>query len=699
MKKTLSINFSGRLITIDEDAYDQLQQYIDTLKLHFAQEQGKDEIIADIENRIGEIFYAKLTNGSASIATPDVQEIIATIGKPEDFEPVENTGNTTNDREANHKQYIKRGRLTRNSNDKMLGGVCSGIAAYFNIDTVLVRLILVVLIFGAGFGFLLYIALWVFLPQSSTVGNNAHRRLYRSNDDRIFGGVAGGIAQYFNIDVWIPRVIFALPFLFALIRSVSHMVLNNFFDDSRFWSFSFGGTTTVVYILLWWIIPVAKTVQEKMAMKGEKLDLNSIKNNIQDGLKSFTDKANAFGKDVTQRSQEWTSNFADDNKERIQQAQHITRSTSNKIGSGIAILIKGCLLFIGGIAAFALFIFIITLIFGSAALWPLKAFLFDGAWANAFAWLALLVVVVPAAAFIVWMSRRIFKLRSSIRPVKVVLGILFLVGFVSAICLGTNIARGFQYSNDKYDATELPMPQPTSILTVQVSQPEITYTNELPWVHIDDAGFDITNDTLKYANIKLRFELSNDSLYHTRIKKYSLGNTVTNAQRRAEKIGFDITTTTNNVVDLGAYISVSKNEQFRGQQVLVIIEIPEGKKIQFDPTIDKLHPFTVRVNERYNNGRRRYRRMSKVYFENDYSFDYKVNTPYYMNTAGELKLVSEGMPSANTNNAITPSKMNIDSLNNVIEKAKRIRDSVENTTTTTLHTYSPITFVCMMQGV
>ncbi len=642
MKKVININFSGRLINIEEDAYTQLQTYIESLKKYFSNEEGKEEIIADIENRIAEIFYDKQNKGLAAITTVEVDEIISTIGKPEDFgEPEETTTQNSSNTSNEQKQYVNRGKLYRNANDKMLGGVCSGVATYFNIDVVLVRVIFAILLFGAGAGFLLYIILWIVLPESNIASVSMERKLFRNPEDKYVGGVAGGIASYFGIETWIPRIIFAAPFILSVIKGSSALAYNSFFNDTRFWTFSFGGTTTVIYFLLWWIIPEAKTVQEKMAMKGEKMDLDSIKNNVQDSIKNFTEKANAWGRDITNKSNEWTRNNFGTMQENVTRVNTVARSTGNKIGSGIGLLIKGLVLFICGIVAFALFMGLIGLLIGGAAIWPLKSFILEGATQNAFVWLCLLVLVVPAVAFLIWLYRRIFKVKKNIKPVKVALGGLFGIGMIASIFLAASIASSVQYDNNNYAANEIPMTQPKEKLIVKVTEAEVVYGGELPWVNFDDNGFDITMDTLKYANIKIRIEQSKDSAYHTTIKKYSRGSTVKDAEAKAQKIGFNYSQK-DSILDLGSHITISKDEKFRGQQVLVIIQIPTGKKIQFDDTVDeKLRPFNVRVSERRENGRRRNRRMERVYFDFDYSFEYRVNEDYVMGSNGELSLVNQ----------------------------------------------------------
>jgi len=169
MQRIIQINIAGRLIPIEEDAYLTLRDYIKSLERHFANEQGKDEIIQDIEYRIAELFSVRLQAGTNCIDSEDVRKVIDTLG------PAYTIGAATAEPAnpylpARYEPKTSGGqrRLYRNPNDKVLGGVCSGIAVYFDVDAVIVRLIMVVLFLGAGIGLLAYIIAWIVIPQART---------------------------------------------------------------------------------------------------------------------------------------------------------------------------------------------------------------------------------------------------------------------------------------------------------------------------------------------------------------------------------------------------------------------------------------------------------------------------------------------------------------------------------------------------
>ena len=172
MQRIIQINIAGRLIPIEEDAYLLLRDYNQSLDRHFADEDGKDEIIQDIEYRISELFSIRLQSGTPCIDKADVQKVIDTLGAAytlgaENAKP-QNPYLPSVYQQSSYQYDKMNKRLYRNPNDKMLGGVCSGIAAYFDIDPVIIRLIMVVLFLGAGIGLLAYIIAWIVIPLART---------------------------------------------------------------------------------------------------------------------------------------------------------------------------------------------------------------------------------------------------------------------------------------------------------------------------------------------------------------------------------------------------------------------------------------------------------------------------------------------------------------------------------------------------
>lgn len=223
MKKTLTVNLGGTVFNIDDDAYRLLDNYLSNLKMHFRKEAGADEIVDDIERRISELFAEKLSAGLQVITIADVEEVIARMGKPEDMEAEgeeagagsTNAGGTNAGGgygagawSSNTVYNTTRRRLYRNPDDKMLGGVISGMAAYLGWDVTLLRLLLlVILICGVGTLIPVYIVCWLVIPEARTAAEKLSMRGEAVTVENIgktvtdgFEKVANGVNDYMKSD-------------------------------------------------------------------------------------------------------------------------------------------------------------------------------------------------------------------------------------------------------------------------------------------------------------------------------------------------------------------------------------------------------------------------------------------------------------------------------------------------------------------
>lgn len=160
MKKTFTINISGIIFHIDDDAYSKLNAYIANVKRHFSNFDGKDEVIADIESRIAEILQSKLTETKEVIVLADIDDVISTMGQPSDF-----TEDDDDETQQNTHYSSSYKRLFRDPENKVIGGVASGIGAYLHLDPVWVRLSFILLIL-TSLGLPIYIILWIAVPNA-----------------------------------------------------------------------------------------------------------------------------------------------------------------------------------------------------------------------------------------------------------------------------------------------------------------------------------------------------------------------------------------------------------------------------------------------------------------------------------------------------------------------------------------------------
>ncbi|GAB3868086.1 hypothetical protein GCM10028824_12020 [Hymenobacter segetis] len=299
MKKNISINLQGIIFHIEEDGFEVLSRYLAEVKAHFANYRGHEDIVADIEGRIAELFSARLSPMQQVISLDDVNAMTAKMGRVSDFAPeADEDDEVTADEAAASASYARPGtsayttepvaaaaaaatdepkRLYRDMANRKIAGVAAGIAQYFAVNPLWIRLAFV---FGTiflpasniwmrhntrvdfgGWVMLAYIILWILLPKRYDApahpeallnsGPLAGRRLFRDTGTGKIAGVSAGLAAYFNIDVTLVRVIM-LAGLFA------------------------GGFTLLLYIILWIVLPEAKTVSDKLRMRGDAITLESF---------------------------------------------------------------------------------------------------------------------------------------------------------------------------------------------------------------------------------------------------------------------------------------------------------------------------------------------------------------------------------------------------------------------------------------
>jgi phage shock protein PspC (stress-responsive transcriptional regulator) len=669
MKKVININFQGRVIPIEESAYDILKQYVESLRRFFAKEEGRDEIINDIEGRIAELFGESLKKGDTCITDETVNKIIASMGRPEDFEGEETNvksqlgGEGQQHYNSGYNSFATdpRGRLYRNDTDKLLGGVCSGIANYLRVDPTIVRLVFALMVFGAGTGVLLYILLWIILPSKPLVTNISSKRLYRNPDEKVIAGVASGISAYFDIAIWIPRLIFALPLVSGIVSSI--------FRHSFWWDGdpfpgvvfgSFGGTLFVVYAILWAVIPEANSASEKLEMRGEKVDLNTIKNTIQEDLEGFKSRAEKWGGEVGDKAQEWSKEFTQTVNEKGKQFTSEVNYAAKKTGGGvfkiIGFIFKAFFLFIAGIIAFALLVALLAFLVAGIGVFPLKNFFLEGFWQNFLAWSTLLLFLgVPVIGFTTWLIRRIMGVKSSNKSVGFTFAGMWLLGLISAGILAFMIAENFDAR--ARDKQELTIIQPASgKLIIKVPDSKVKVYGR--WFKMDGL-LSMTDDSLFLNNVRIHLVKSNDSLFHMDATKYSNGSNESAALRNIKEMNYGISQQDSTVwLDRG--FSLQRGTKFRNQGVVVTIHIPIGKRILIDRTVQRrLNHFDV------NNGR------------NDWDSDEDWNDNYGWDSDVEYKMTAGGLERSDKKVKAVDESQNDESQQEALDNFKKSKEDLK----------------------
>ena len=467
MKKNISINLQGLIFHIEEDGFDVLSRYLAEVKAHFAGYRGHEDIVADIEGRIAELFAARLSPAQQVVTLADVEAMTAKMGRVRDFAA---DADADEDDEAPTAAAGPAGsfptagaagiggaaaaptaegpkRLYRDMANRKVAGVAAGIAQYFAVNPLWIRLGFVVLAFfspGAwrvfdenpfrhfnfhfgSWALLGYIVLWIVLPKRYdapapteallTSGPLAGRRLFRDTDGGKVAGVASGLAAYFNIDVTLVRVLL-LAGLLA------------------------GGFTFILYLILWVALPEAKTVSDKLRMRGDAINLESFDSSARNP--AFSEAPTTTNRPV--------GAF-------LEGAARNARPAFSFLGTLIRWAVGGLLIFMGGSLLFSLF----TALGVVAGLLPSASLTKGGGgihfdegssaqnfaavlhnvqpWAGA---VALLAAGIPVLALVLLGLRLLLRRPVLGRTASLSLLGLWLVGVVGTAVAGGQLAREFR---------------------------------------------------------------------------------------------------------------------------------------------------------------------------------------------------------------------------------------------------------------
>jgi phage shock protein PspC (stress-responsive transcriptional regulator) len=538
-------------------------------------------------------------------------------------------------------------KLYRNSSDQIIGGVCGGLAHFFKVDPAWIRILFVILF---GVLFLVYIVLWIVL-KAKPLGSNVARRFYRNPNDKLLGGVCGGLAAYFKVDSWIVRVLFLLPLILNVMGVISLLPLNRVVDHVGF-NFNITPGILLLYIVLWIIIPEAKTVKQKLEMMGEEEYIQSIRDRVNENMmgsksRPESDTSTGFspGSSSGYASVPMSDSSAPPSMGEMRPEPPVSGSTvypphfgsrstpggsfppspepapasgsasasaptsapeptTARSGCLNALIISGkiVLFLLVGLFTLVLFSLFVGFLFARVPWIPFKTlFLAPGFESHLLITSFCLLFGVPFVALVTWLIRRVMKAKS--RPViGIVATLLWVCGLVSAGLLATRVANKFklEYTRGKYVHIA-----PVSANKMYVEM--IPYENDC--IAFPARGFwgrDIR--TLRSFNeFNDRFVLpyytaNEDSLLFTNINIEvrpsfdSLFHVFTVATGRghaqcnveANVAQFHYPITQNDsVLFLPEFLSVPVEQGFRNQGIKVEILVPAGKTIEVSDAFDE----------------------------------------------------------------------------------------------------------------
>lgn len=472
MKKTISCNISGIIFNLEEDAYQILYQYLTNLKNHLVNTEGGDEIYNDIELRIAELFSEKLKASKQVITLLEVNEVIQTIGDPEDYVD-----------EGEENEYTK--------------------------------------------------------------SEPKHKLFMRDLDRRVIGGVCGGISNYFGIDIFLIRALFVILFLLP-------------------------GFGLLLYIILWVITPAAKTSADRLKMKGEPINLGSLK-----------DEVKKAAENVEQYSQsKW-------NEHRLERLRHKT----NKVGRILSRLF-GFFLIFAATASMVTFL-VVTLtevgIFTSddgeqlISLYEFSGVIFNSPFQSFLGWSGLLGTVMIPLIFILMLGLSLFfHLRST--WLKYAMTGFFILWFFAIGVLtvaGIQLGREFSYKGESEQVFEsiysdqliVHVPSAFGAKSTGIGNIEI---NE----HTVSSFLELEKGNVKSGFVALEIKSSKDSLFHVTREYSAYGITQQKALRIAGNIDHKLIIN-DNELELEPFYKFPNEDKLRGQFVKVKIWVPKGKKIKW----------------------------------------------------------------------------------------------------------------------
>ncbi len=588
MKKNISINIGGIIFHIEEDGFEKLRNYLDSINSYFATFEDSREIIEDIESRIAEIFLTKLNEVNQVISLVDVEDVIATMGTTKDFdatietepaatpeakeptpepeaEQEEPEAESTESKGSTESSRPKR--LYRDKQRRVFGGVAAGIAYYAGVDPIWIRLGFLALFVNAflgelsGFTLLTYIILWIVLPAQVLEEDKKVKKLFRDRDKSVIGGVCSGLAAYFGTDRGILRLLF-------------------------FISIFLGGAGIIIYLILWIITPQARTITEKMQMEGEPVTITNIEENVKKRLDEKEGEESPLARVLL---------FP------FRLIALIISGFAKILGPSAIVLVEiiriifGIVIMITGFAMMLCFIIAFLVIVGWAPAWwteyvHLGDFPVEMAFSS-FAGLALLsafvIVFVPALALTLAGVFVTLKRRVGNAYLGWSLFGIWVIGLIGAAFFFPAIVHDFKSESSIREQKEFPMTAGTPTLRL----------NEL-WINSD------------YESVDLRIRGHEDSVFRLEMRFESRGADRQGAQENARAVDYIVTQNGDDFV-FDSDVTFPEGVSFRFQQVDATFYVPNGKVFRMDRDLNE-----ILTNTLYMSGYRSYQME-----DNDWVFE------------------------------------------------------------------------------
>ncbi len=396
-----------------------------------------------------------------------------------------------------------------------------------------------------------------------TYHNGKSRRVFRDGESKILGGVCSGIGQYFDFDpLWI-RLFFVLLF------------------------FGFG-TGFLFYLILWIVIPEAKTTAEKLEMKGEPIDFNNISKTVKEEAEQVKERFKNFSNEF-KKPNSAHRNAADKLADAIKQVFTVIFQIFGKV-VGLFFLFIGVTLLIG----------LISMIVGfgtvnSVNITEFKTYILGSSYDTGFLNFGLtLLIGIPVISLIYAGVKMLFRIKYNNKFINITLGLLWTAGFIICLYCGSKIGSEFAADGRMKEQAKLSL-APSDTLIVKLNSELDSDGNKIDWVDYRRSGVFNTSEwnTINKAGKKviagiprIKIQYSESDSVEVLIVRTSNGSTMMDAENRASKIRYNYNTT-GNTLYLANYYNFNTEDLIRDQELEVIIKVPKDKIVYLDRSIDR----------------------------------------------------------------------------------------------------------------
>lgn len=555
MEPIISVVYRQRALQFEQTAYEAFQAYEQRLKTHFEKIDSGLEAFDDLQYRMAEILES--FGKEKPITAEDINQLIRQIGEPTDLVDVDTS--TQSEQEPSLKQEPtthetgteRKWSFFKSKNEKVLGGVCAGLAQTFAVDPIAVRLIFVLItllqvatLFTVNMGVLAYILLWIFLPSKETK-SPIGRKFFRDPQFRILGGVCAGLAKLFSVEKWMIRILFLAPFLFDLFQ-IEHLT-----DGIWSSSVSFNGISFIVYLVLWIITPLAKSGTDFMLLNGDPVNLSTIQQ---------------VGK--------------------IEQANVQQAGIGTKLFRGLAYVVMAILVLM-------LVPFVFSMGLGTFLAYRASDFILFSTLHKSLAFLVILLVfILPLLALLFGLVRRLAGYAKP-HPMfrKTLLG-LHVLGWVSAVILVYSMLQQHHtISSKKQDYVFTPS---QDTLRVYPMEQDTMQTLDLFSVRASNSLIQASGNQYDCRTVWVNFHRSVDSMIRVRVTRRATGSSEANAGNEIERFNI-VPTYQNGALYIPRRFMLNNQSAYHFQHAQLDVYVPDYITVRADKVFKNTQNRTLNI--------------------------------------------------------------------------------------------------------